>query len=65
MKIKNSIFFKSGITLVVSLLFFANVSAQENNLRVGIWRGALQINDSTELPFNFEVKYDSLQVIKQ
>jgi thiol-disulfide isomerase/thioredoxin len=52
-------FFKSGITLVVSLLFFANFSfSQTNNFRVGIWRGALQLNDSTELPFNFEVQYD-------
>lgn len=55
---KRKTFFKSGITLVVSLLFFVNVRAQENNLRVGYWRGALQLNDSTELPFNFEVKYD-------
>ncbi|MCX6295064.1 MAG: TlpA disulfide reductase family protein [Bacteroidetes bacterium] len=52
-------FFKSGITLVVSLLFFANISfAQKNNLRVGIWRGVLHLNDSTQLPFNFDVKYD-------
>jgi thiol-disulfide isomerase/thioredoxin len=52
-------FFKSGITLVVSLLFFAIFSfSQTNNFRVGIWRGALQLNDSTELPFNFEVQYD-------
>ncbi len=45
--------------MVVSLLFFTFISfAQKNNLKVGIWRGALQLNDSTELPFNFEVKYD-------
>jgi thiol-disulfide isomerase/thioredoxin len=51
--------FKSGITLVVSLLFFVNASvAQKNSLRVGIWRGVLQLNDSTQLPFNFDVKYD-------
>lgn len=58
MKIKNTIFFKSGITIVVSLLFFVNVVAQENSFRVGLWQGSLQLNDSTELPFNFEVKYD-------
>lgn len=55
-----NIIFKSGITLVVSLLFFVNVcAAQENNLTVGQWRGRLQLNDSTQLPFNFEVKYDA------
>lgn len=52
--------FKSGITLVVSLLFFINVACSQATvpLKIGIWRGALQLNDSTELPFNFEVVYD-------
>jgi thiol-disulfide isomerase/thioredoxin len=53
------IFFKSGTTLVVSFLFFVTVSfSQKSNLQTGIWRGTLQLNDSTELPFNFDVKYD-------
>lgn len=57
MQIKKSIY-KSGITLVVSLLFFVNLFAQDANIRTGLWRGELQLNDSTRLPFNFEVKYD-------
>ncbi len=43
--------------LIVSLLFF-NYSIAQNKLRIGTWRGVLTLNDSTELPFNFEVKYD-------
>jgi peroxiredoxin len=48
-------FFKSGIALAVSLLFFINVSAQ---LTAGYWQGVLLLNDSTDLRFRFEVKYD-------
>lgn len=62
MNSKNNIF-KSGITLVVSLLFFVAAPAQTRTptvptmeLKSGIWRGFLQLNDSTQLPFNFEVK---------
>lgn len=47
---------KSGTALVVSLLFF--VTAASAQLRVGYWQGALQLNDSIELPFKFEVKHD-------
>ena len=49
--------FKSGAILIVSLLFFNGVLAQ-NKLRVGAWRSVLKLNDSTELPFSFVVKYD-------
>lgn len=50
---------KSGTTLVVSLLFFVScLNAQVKSLKTGIWRGVLQLNDSTELPFNFELKKD-------
>lgn len=49
--------FKSEAILIVSLFFFNCVVAR-NILRVGVWRGVLALNDSTELPFNFEVKYD-------
>ncbi len=56
---KNSLlsYTKSG-TFLVSLLLFANVVAQENNLRVGFWQGTLQLNDSTKLPFTFEMKHN-------
>jgi len=55
----NKFILKSGIIFFISLLFFAHHTfAQKNNLRVGIWRGVLQLNDSTQLPFNFEVQYD-------
>ena len=54
-----NIFLKSGTTLVVSLLFLVNVSfSQKSNLKIGSWRGTLKLNDSTELPFNFDVKYN-------
>ena len=49
--------FKSGAIIIASLLFFSNSMAQ-SNLRTGAWRGLLKLNDSTQLPFNFEVKYD-------
>lgn len=49
---------KSGITLVISLLFFWNASAQ-SKLRTGFWNAKLQLNDSVQLPFSFEVKYES------
>ena len=58
MKFKK-LFFKGGITLVVSLLFFLSFSntlfSQEQILKKGVWRGVLQLNDSTFLPFNFNV----------
>jgi thiol-disulfide isomerase/thioredoxin len=50
---------KSGMTLVVSLLFFITVSFAQSSLKTGIWRGSLKLNDTTELPFNFEVKNNS------
>lgn len=66
MKNKN-IIFKSGITFIISLLFFVSLSGQENSYRYsckkGVWRGALQLNDSTELTFNFEVKESLLEII--
>jgi thiol-disulfide isomerase/thioredoxin len=49
--------FKSGMTLVVSLLFFVNSVAQ-SQLRAGYWKASLQLNDSTQLPFTFEVKHE-------
>jgi len=52
--------YKSGITLVVSLLFFISATAQIHlQITKGIWRGVLQLNDSVQLPFNFELKSNS------
>jgi thiol-disulfide isomerase/thioredoxin len=62
MKNKNTIF-KSGTILIVSLLFFVNSFAQDANLRTGDWKGILQLNDSTQLPFNFQVKALSLEIM--
>lgn len=41
---------------IVSLLFFALNIHSQTNLQTGVWKGVLKLNDSTELPFNFEVK---------
>src|SRR5437899_1493097 len=49
--------FRSGAILIVSLLFF-NCAIAQSKLRTGLWRGVLTLNDSTQLPFNFEVKND-------
>jgi peroxiredoxin len=48
--------------LLLLLIFFVamNGHAQSPNkpcaIQTGIWRGVLKLNDSTELPFNFEIK---------
>jgi thiol-disulfide isomerase/thioredoxin len=62
MKSKN-IIFKSGITLVVSLLFFVNVFSQNNStIKTGYWKGVLTLHEKQseygliELPFYFEAK---------
>ncbi len=55
--ILKNIKFKSGAILIASLLFF-NYGFAQNKLRIGIWRGILTLNDTTQLPFNFEVKSD-------
>jgi thiol-disulfide isomerase/thioredoxin len=63
MEFKN-IHYKSGITLVVSLLFFCKVNfAQQSDLRAGMWRGVLQLNDTTELPFNFQIEGTKFEII--
>jgi thiol-disulfide isomerase/thioredoxin len=40
----------------LTFLFLANSIVAQNALKPDIWRGILKLNDSTELPFNFEVK---------
>ena len=40
----------------VFLSLFTPGSFAQHTLKSGIWRGVLTLNDSTELPFNFEVK---------
>lgn len=45
------------IRLVILLMMFA-VSAQAKGvIRAGQWRGILQLNDTTELPFTFEIQH--------
>jgi thiol-disulfide isomerase/thioredoxin len=46
------------------LLFLSGVfqGYAQNKLQPGIWRGVLKLNDTTELPFNFEVKNNSGQI---
>lgn len=48
---------KSGAIIIASLFFFNSLFAQ-NFFDAGSWRGLLKLNDTTDLPFNFEVKYD-------
>ena len=48
-------FKKNLLTLIVSLLVTAVISAQ-HPINVGVWRGVLKLNDSTELPFNFTIE---------
>ncbi len=57
MKIKNSILHKSGITLVVSLLFFVN-SLFAGIDPEGYYSAKLQLNDSVVLPFKFNLRYE-------
>jgi thiol-disulfide isomerase/thioredoxin len=61
MRNKN-IFFKSGITFIISLLFLQNATAK-NDLKEGNWRAVLKLNDSTDLPFNFEIKGKAMHII--
>jgi len=49
--------------MVVSLLFFVNSFAQDATIKTGFWKGFLQLNDSTQLPFIFQVKALSLEII--
>ena len=45
------------LLLLISLLSTV-LSSYADELKIGYWRGVLTLNDSTQLPFNFEVKYD-------
>lgn len=56
MKIKNSIFNKSGITLVVSLLFFVTLGIAQVTLKDSFWKAKLSLNDSIKLHFKFDVR---------
>ncbi|MFL5764749.1 MAG: peroxiredoxin family protein [Bacteroidia bacterium] len=55
--LKSDHIFRSGAILLVSLLFFLNATA--NVIPQGFYKAQLQLNDSTVLPFSFEVKYDA------
>jgi thiol-disulfide isomerase/thioredoxin len=54
--ISKNFFFKSGTALVVSLLFFINSTNAQTPLKIGFWNAYLKLNDSTKLPFTFELK---------
>lgn len=47
---------KKSIATVILFLLFLNIISAQKALKTGIWDGALQLNNSTQLPFNFEVK---------
>jgi thiol-disulfide isomerase/thioredoxin len=57
----------SRLLFLLFILLCSHVHAKDAALKTGIWRGILQLNDSTQLPFNFEVKKDkgtySMEVI--
>ncbi|HET6226809.1 MAG TPA: TlpA disulfide reductase family protein [Bacteroidia bacterium] len=46
---------KNKFILLVFLLTGISIHAQQP-INTGVWRGVLKLNDSTELPFNFEMK---------
>jgi len=48
---------KSGAMFIASLFFFTSTMAQQA-LKTGNWRAELKLNDTTSLPFNFDVTYD-------
>ncbi len=47
---------KSATIFIVLIFSYVNNSVAQNALKQGIWHGVLHLNDTTELPFNFEVK---------
>jgi thiol-disulfide isomerase/thioredoxin len=49
----------SIFSAILLFLFSAYSVSAKSSLMTGIWRGVLKLNDSTELPFNFEVKNTS------
>src|SRR5690242_15359429 len=50
--------------LLIAWLFIAcNPVYSQNRLQHGSWRFVLQLNDSTELPFNAEVKGNTMDII--
>ncbi|MCE3279457.1 MAG: Peroxiredoxin [Bacteroidetes bacterium] len=55
MKVKHKLF-KSGITLVVSLLFCSNLFSQTISLQTGLWQGTLTLHRGIDLPFNFSIQ---------
>jgi thiol-disulfide isomerase/thioredoxin len=49
--------------LIIQLFSFSFVARSQTHLRQGSWRFVLLLNDSTELPFNAEVKEKTIDVI--
>ncbi len=60
---------KNKITAFIFLLLFSCIIRSQTKLNTGIWRGVFKLNDSTELPFNFEVKNNAgnyvMEIINQ
>lgn len=48
--------------MVVSLLFFM-ATLNGRDIPAGLWQGHLQLNDTTDLPFRFEVRYEGIYSI--
>ncbi|MGQ0828500.1 MAG: peroxiredoxin family protein [Bacteroidota bacterium] len=47
---------KKNIATVILFLLFLNIISAQKALKKGVWGGSLQLNDTTQLPFNFEIK---------
>ena len=49
-------FSKKNKFALIGLIFLTTIIHAQPAINTGIWRGVLKLNDSTELPFNFEIK---------
>ena len=61
---------KNRIPLIVLIILsITTLLHSQNTLKTGIWRGVLKLNDSIDLPFNFEIKNSadkfSINIINQ
>lgn len=50
---------KYALVTVLIVIFIITKGFAQEALKTGIWRGKLMLNDTTELPFNFEVKNEN------
>jgi len=49
-------FLKKNRFLLLGFVLLSYISVAQQLINTGIWRGVLKLNDSTELPFNFEIQ---------